>query len=357
MIRSLIVAMGLLACLGGLEACADETVRLGNVADPGPIQGDEAGAAAFSAKRAAAYMDSAALHWQKQRKCATCHTNMGYLFARPALQDHLADSGEVRKFYEDYVTTRWKDKLPSQGVYAVVVASALTINDLQTSGKLQPTTRKALDIMWRTQQPTGDWKWLLCGWPPMESDAHYGATLAAVAVGLAPDDYANSPEAREGVKKLKVYLKTNKPMSLHHRAMLAWASVRLEGLMTEAQRREVLEEVLEKQRPDGGWATPSLLADWKDFQRKDNLPHDEETSDGYGTGFALVIARELGVGAKDARLQRGVAWLKSNQRQSGKWFTRSPTKDSKHYLTNFGTAFAVLGLQACGELPGGKLGR
>ena len=74
--------------------------------------------------------------------------------------------------------------------------------------------------------------------------------------------------------------------------------------------------------------------------------------DAYGTGLALVVAREMGISAEDPRLRKGVAWLKGNQRESGKWFTRSPTKDSKNYFTNFGCAFAVLGLQSCGELPG-----
>ena len=85
---------------------------------------------------------------------------------------------------------------------------------------------------------------------------------------------------------------------------------------------------------------------------KDQKPHDPHVPDAYGTGLALVVAREMGVSAEDPRLQRGVAWLKSNQRESGKWFTRSPTKDSKNYFTNIGCAFAVLGLQSCGELPG-----
>ena len=84
---------------------------------------------------------------------------------------------------------------------------------------------------------------------------------------------------------------------------------------------------------------------------KEGQPHDVETPDAYGTGLALVVAREMGVPALDARLQR-VAWLKANQRESGKWFSRSPAKDSMHYFTNTGCAFALLGLQACGALPG-----
>ena len=134
--------------------------------------------------------------------------------------------------------------------------------------------------------------------------------------------------------------------------MIAWASLRVAGLMEESERTEILAKVLSKQLPDGGWATPAFLADWKEFKRKDGKPHDPKTSDAYGTGLAVVVAREMGIPATDGRLQKGVSWLKSNQRKSGKWITRSPSKDSRHYFTNFGSAFAVLALQSCGELPG-----
>ena len=39
----------------------------------------------------------------------------------------------------------------------------------------------------------GGFSWLKCDWPPMESDDHYGVTLAAIAVGVAPDDYVATP--------------------------------------------------------------------------------------------------------------------------------------------------------------------
>jgi hypothetical protein len=39
--------------------------------------------------------------------------------------------------------------------------------------------------------------------------------------------------------------------------------------------------------------------------------------------------------------------LQSNQRESGRWFTRSLNTDKYHYITNAGTAFAVLVLKAC----------
>lgn len=359
-----ITASRTLACLLASAALAlgvarrgradDDVVTLATAADPGPIVADEPLAAEFSARQAARYLDAASLHWQKSKKCVTCHTNMGYMLARPALRGAQADSGEVRAFFEQTVTTKWAES-PPQPAWSVVVSAGLTVNDLQTSGRLHPTTRKALETMWTLQRDDGGWNWPMCGWPPMESDEHYGVTLAALATGLAPEDYQRTEAAARGLGRLRQFLASHPAPSLHHRAMIAWASVRVDGLMDPADRAQVLDELLALQRPDGGWSTPALVAH-KDFQRKDGKPHDTTTSDAYATGFVIVVARELGRPADDERVRRGLAWIKSHQRTSGKWFTRSPAKDSRHYLSNFGTAFAVLALQAGGELPGWPLG-
>ena len=49
------------------------------------------------------------------------------------------------------------------------------------------------------------------------------------------------------------------------------------------------------------------------------------------------------------RIAKGVQWLKTHQRESGRWFTRSLRSDGKNFLTHAGTAFALLALHDCGE--------
>jgi squalene-hopene/tetraprenyl-beta-curcumene cyclase len=334
---------------------AGEMITLANVTDPGKITADEPIADVFSAETAARYLDISSLYWQKSHNCASCHGNLGYLFARPALSSVLKDSGEVRGLYEGYVTERWKAQPPQDAQEVVVVAAGLTFNDLQTSGRLQPVTRQALRVMWDSQRDDGGWKWHIAGYPPTESDEHYGVTLAALITGIAPDRYAQTEEARLGLEKIHTFLKNNPPLSLHHRAMIAWASCYLSDLMNDQQRAKTLDELLALQRPDGGWSTPGLLADWKDFKRLDGKPQDTKTSDAYATGLVIVVARALGVSSDDSRLKHGIDWLLSNQRVSGKWFCRSPSKDGLHYFSNFGSAFAILALQSCDKLPGWPL--
>jgi squalene-hopene/tetraprenyl-beta-curcumene cyclase len=350
----------ILAAVAPSFAFAEPPITLADVEEGLPeIMADEPLAAEFSARKAAEYLDRSALNWQKTKKCATCHTNLFYMVARPALGSIRPDSGEVRSFYEDYPKTRWAKRPPKepQGFWAIVVGTGLALNDAQTTGKLSDTARDVLDIMWTVQRADGGWNWPDCDYAPMEIDDHYGVTVAALAVGIAPGGYADTPQARAGLDKLREYFRNNPPKSLHHRAMLAWCSVRIDGIATEAERKKTLSELLALQLPDGGWSTAGFLTDWKGLARNDGQPLDVKTSDGYGTGLVIVIARELGVPADDPRLRRGIEWLVTHQRAGGKWFTRSPVNEAKNLISNVGSAYAVLALQACGKLPGTLFGK
>ena len=358
-VSKLLLVWLLLGAAAATTSAAQQAVTLEDVPAGLPdITSEEPISPSYSSDKAAQYLDRAALNWQKTKNCATCHTNLYYLAARPALSSILQDSGEVRRFYEDYPNVRWKQKPPGKGnFWPIVIATGLTINDAQGTGKLSDVARAVLDRMWTVQRDDGGWKWPNCDYAPMEIDEHYGVTVAALAVGIAPDHYPETPQAKAGLEKLRQYLRNDPPKSLHHRAMLAWCSVRLDGIATEAQRQETLAELLARQCEDGGWSTASFLTDWKGLARKDGQPLDTKTSDGYGTGFVVLVARELGVDASDPRLQRGIKWLRAHQRESGKWFTRSPVNEARNLISNVGSAYAVLALQACDELPGGVFGK
>jgi squalene-hopene/tetraprenyl-beta-curcumene cyclase len=328
------------------------------VARPAPNSAEEPLAPAASMARAAAFLDDVAVGWTRQHKCGTCHTNYPYLIARPALKEAAAPAmAEVRRFFEDRVA-HWDDPekaaRPRWDAEVVATAAALALNDAATTGRLHPLTRKALDRTWTLQQPAGGFDWLKCGWPPYEHDDYYGAVVAAIGAGHAPDGYADSPAAHAGLARLRAYFAANPPPDLHHATMLLWASTRLDGLMTAERRRETIEQLRAIQRPDGGWNLPSL-GSWK---RRDGTPNDPESpSDGYATGLAVFVLRRAGVPAADPAIRRGLAWLLSHQRASGRWFTRSINNDKYHYITNAGTAFAVLALEACGVTPAEREGR
>jgi squalene-hopene/tetraprenyl-beta-curcumene cyclase len=362
------------------SAWAAEPITLANVQPPPPFAPDEPFAKEFSAALAARSLDTAALHWQKTRACTACHTMPAYLMARPALAAVSPPAPEVRQFFEDLVAQR-RDALPSylpaDGRTAVRVglATALAFNDRMTTGKLHPLTRKALDQLWVVQRPDGGWQWPFRDVPPIKITEHYGVTFAALGVGLAPDGYAQTEAARKGLERVRQYLKANPPASLHEKAMLLWASLHIDGLLNAQERANTLAELLAAQRPDGGWAMASLVdntdgpRDQSDPARQARAERGYGTefrtflgrrgdvfktalaSDGYATGFVVYVARQAGVPATDERLRQGVDWLKTHQRVSGRWFTPSQGPHGQNLISNAGSAYAVLALHACGEIP------
>jgi squalene-hopene/tetraprenyl-beta-curcumene cyclase len=323
---------------------------------------DEPLAKTWSRDRSAAYLDQASDAWLARTRCAACHTSYLYLMAGPALRDEPSPSQrKMRQFLEDRVG-RWDsgkkgdgpgEMLPhppglmrlTEGVTEVVAtASALAFHDAQTTGKLHPLTRQALDRVWTLQRPDGAWAWNKTNLAPLEYDDYFGAAFAAVGVGHAPDGYAQTPRTKAGLAKLVKYFEKNPPPNLHHKLWLLWASVKLGGLMSPADREQTVKDLLALQRKDGGWNLPSL-GSWK---RGDGAMNDKEApSDGYATGLAVYVLRQAGLWADHAQVTRGVAWLKANQRVSGRWFTRSLNRDRGHLISNAGTALCAMALRAC----------
>lgn len=326
--------------------CAEEPVTLENYVPPDPNSATEPLAEKFSMDKAVRFLDTASLDWQQTWQCFTCHTNISYLMARPTISFDAPAHREVRKHAEALISRRWEEVGPRFEAEVVGIAAALALNDAATTGKLHPLTRTALDRMWTVQREEGDWTWpIRCAWPPMESDQHYGVTLAAIATGAAPDGYAKTPAAQAGLVKIRKFLKDNPPVDLHHQGMILWASTYLDDLMNADDRKACVKELLAAQRSDGGWNFASLYP----WTRGDGKEQDMTSSDGYATGFVIFVLRKAGVPVQDSGIQKGVAWLKSHQRASGRWFTRSLNKDNEHYISHAGSAFAVMALATCGE--------
>jgi squalene-hopene/tetraprenyl-beta-curcumene cyclase len=320
---------------------------------PSATRADEPLAKKLSLAKSAEYLDQVAVQWDRSHGCASCHTSYPFLMARPLLGDASAPALVwMRGFLEARVAGWDRGKkgagLPPEEDEAVteIVATAATLAfDDARSGKLHPLTRQALDRMWTIQRADGSWNWNKHRLPPQELDEYFGVVYAALGVGYAPAGYANSEGAKTGVARLKQYLKENRPPNLHHKTWLLWASLKLDGLMTPEERDQTVQSLVKLQRKDGGWNLPSL-GDWK---RLNSTPNDADApSDGYATGLVVYVLRQTGMSAEKEPVRRGVAWLKANQRESGRWYTRSLNADRAHYTTNAGTAFAVMALRACG---------
>jgi squalene-hopene/tetraprenyl-beta-curcumene cyclase len=318
---------------------------------------DEPLAKDWSLKKAADHLDKAATTWLTHWKCAACHTSYLYVMAGPSLHKTPSPALVKMRQYLEYRVTHWDsgqaaDKpgqgsaikpLPTEGVTEIVATAAtLAFLDSQTTGKLQPATRQALDRIWGVQQPNGAWTWNHTNLAPLEYDDYFGAVFAALGVGAAPDGYSQTPEAQKGLARLRTYFQKNPAPNLHHKVWLLWASTKIDFLMTSADRQQTIEELSKLQRSDGGWSLPSL---WKpsSMRAKDNQP----ASDGYATGLVIYVLKQAGLAPNDPRMTRGLAWLKTHQRESGRWFTPSLNGARRNVITNAGTALCAMALRAC----------
>jgi squalene-hopene/tetraprenyl-beta-curcumene cyclase len=346
-----------LALIAMLSACS--VARAG----AGPIGWNAAGAGK--------YLDERQMVWFGSARCISCHTGLPYALARSALRklvgaDRPSDPeakllAQVRrrvanwkhldsKAFGLYYDASDELKRQSWGTEAVFNAVILAVED-QYQGRSSPseTTRQAFVNLWQTQVRAGEnkgwWDWLDFNEAPWgNAEARYvGAALAAIAVGTAPRADA---EVDARVRRLRGYLRGRLPrQNLHNRAWGLWAATKLDGILTTAEQKDLIDQLLDKQQEDGGWSLPSL-GTW----RRGDGTAQETASDGYATALILHVLQAAGVPKDDAKLARGLAWLRGHQTATGAWRSVSVVKKRDRathagkFMSDAATAFAVLAL-------------
>jgi hypothetical protein len=340
---------------------------------------DTNGTAQWSPNAAAGYLDARQTWWQgwdrakrdHDTTCVSCHTVLPYALGRPALRRLIGENGpsaaeqtmlayvekrvslwdEVEPFYKDAGSGAGKSA-ESRGTEAVFNALILARYDAASGGKMRDVTRKAFQSVWALQHQSGDkagaWTWINFHNGPWESDEsqYWGATMAAVAVGLAPDSYRKDPSIKGNLDLLRAWLRREySAQPLINKVALLWASARFDGLMTGQEKKELAGALAAKQQKDGGWS----LTDLGTWKRHDDTPL-ETRSDGYATALTALALRDSG--ASDPMLQRAQVWLATNQQPvDGRWLAWSINKqrdsqsDIGRFMSDAATAYAVLALE------------
>ncbi len=315
----------------------------------------------FSLSAAKDYLAKGSQAWTEHRKCVSCHTNGTFMQLAPTLGPMFKEQVEQhRKFFvlesskfKRAPATAIKSGLkPTQLAY---VANGLAAYD-EVQGKLSAETKEVLDLMLTVQSEDGSYSNLDC-WPPFESSSYHGATVAAMALVTAPGYLSQVSEAQQKqIDVLQNYLQKTKPPHDYGRLLLLQVGIKWKGLISDELQQETIAMILKHQQKDGGWAMRTFATPetWGGGSRKDKLnaePNkDAPASDGHQTGLAIMLLRESGTPADHPAIQAGIKWIKSNQRESGRWWTRSLNTDGPHFITYSGTFYPLRALQLCGEL-------
>ena len=333
------------------------------------FRSDEPRVAAFgpdTIRAAAKYLDDGAVCWVREKSCINCHTTGPYMAERPALTRLLGKPmEEILQEFVDAIpaeTSRSEKAKNRVGASTSVWCTlGLAEWDKHVTGRLSPHTERSLVEMMSLQSAAGSF--VSTGEveiPHITTD--FELTLqAARAITAAPGWLPNlkDPDLLHRVGRMKAFLRDAKPRNDYERLLRLQLAALMPALVTQSERDSALTLLAQKQHADGGWSLRNMSAtdNWRTPMSEvvlkliPSLPDAANPeSDPYMTALAVVLMREAGILSSDERIQRGVAWLKREQRASGRWWMHSLYRGNYHYITYIATAQALKALALCGEI-------
>jgi squalene-hopene/tetraprenyl-beta-curcumene cyclase len=326
-----------------------------------------------SVQAAAKYLEDGAISWVREKSCVNCHTTGPYLSERPALIPQLGKANEeIVADFIDFVpkevkavaetATKSGHKHYPAAFTSVWRSLGLAEWDKHVTGKTSEATERSLRDMFERQAASG--AFVSHGEveiPHITTDFEL-SLQAARAITSAPGWVAGLKDEAllAKVGKLKAWLKQPVLKNDFDRVLRLQLAHYLPELVTSGDLEAALALLSSKQHADGGWSTRdfSALNDWH-FEISETVARlitslsdsTKPESDAYMTALAIVLMRQSGVPSKDERIQKAVAWLKKEQRVSGRWWMHSLYRGNYHYITYIATCQALKALALCDELP------
>jgi squalene-hopene/tetraprenyl-beta-curcumene cyclase len=326
-----------------------------------------------SLRAAAKYLEAGALSWVRgERTCVNCHTTGPYMTERTAWSKQLGKPNE--EVYANFVnavpsevkeikptTTKSGHKFYPAAFSSVWRSVGLAEWDRNILGKLSAATERSLRDMFERQSEDGSF--VSHGEveiPHITTDFEL-SLQAARAITAAPGWLAELKDTAlvARVERLKRWLRTAPPKNDFDRILRLQLAHYMPELVPQSERDAALALLTAKRHVDGGWSTRDMspIDDWH-FEMSPfvlrlirGLPDaDQPESDAYMTALAIVLMRQNGVPVSDPRISNGLAWLKREQRESGRWWMHSLYRGNYHYITYIATAEALKALDLCGEL-------
>ena len=322
-----------------------------------------------SIRAAQKYLDDGANYWARERNCVACHSTGVYMAERPALTDLLGTpSSEVLDNFVGGVTDKIgppeiRDGVKYWGasIQSVWRSSGLAAWDRHVTKTLSEHTDKSLRHTLQCIADEGFIKTIDQVEIPYITTDFELTVQAARAMATAPGWLASvkDTDTLDRIDRIKRYLTNHVPINDYELAVTLQLAELHPDLVSKEKRDAAIAMLWRQQLSDGGWST-RRMSDLMRWHRKMDpkvvsmiqAEPDAENpeSDPYMTAFAIVLLRESDVPATDSRIQKGIAWLKQNQRASGRWWMKSLYRDTYHYSTYISTAQALRALALCGEI-------
>jgi squalene-hopene/tetraprenyl-beta-curcumene cyclase len=325
---------------------------------------------ADSIKKVSKYLDEGAIAWLRERKCVACHSPGAYMVDRPSLTKQLGKpSEEVLAAFIESIDIKPRETKEKQGITyyllaerAVWRAAGLVQWDKHVVGKTSEHTDRALRVLLMQQSSHGGFYMPDAVEIPYETTDFELTQHVARAIVEAPGWLANlsDPDLLHRIERLKQYLRTAEPRHDYDRALRIGLSSFMPDVVGPENRAADIEMLWSKQHSDGGWSTRDMsdTNNWSAHMTDivinliEGLPDAADPqSDPYMTALAICMLRESGVSASDPRIQKGISWLKSELRVTGRWWMHSLYRGNYHFSTYIATAKAMQALAMCNEIP------
>lgn len=325
-----------------------------------------------SLQKAAKYLELGAVSWVRGRSCVNCHTTGPYMSECPTWSRQFGKpSEEVRENFLKAIPAEVAEvKQTEKNGHNYYPGSTQSIwrsvglgqwDRHVNGGKLSAETDRSLRDMFTRQSEDGSFvSYGEVEIPHITTDFEL-SLQAARAITAAPGWLANLKDEAllARVEKLKHWLRTSPPKNDFDRVLKLQLTEYFPELVSPSDREAALKLLSSKQHADGGWSTRDMspLSDWhyemsqKVLDLVNGLPDAAKPeSDAYMTSLAIVLMRQNEVPVNDPRIQKGLAWLKREQRESGRWWMHSLYRGNYHYITYIATIEAMKALDLCGEL-------
>ena len=296
----------------GSPAAIDVLVRAGAVETPHEAVPVPAAAPAdlrASVERSAALLRKASVVASANGGCASCHShNIVDTLERAAGKKGLSVDAKLLAQRQTLTKAPYfspanlLERLdpPGSPITTVFALAALAESGYQPDR----TTDIAAAHLASQQSRDGRWMMVVVSRPPI-GEGPIAVTAYAIRALKTYAPPGRKADTDERLARAGAWLRAQKAVTAEERNMqllgLLWAG----GPASE--RARLARGILDKQRPDGGWA------------QTDNLQ-----SDAYATGVSLfALAEAGGIGPSHAAYKKGVQYLLSTQRADGSWYVKS----------------------------------